>query len=203
MAQEYSEKLKKYIEQAKKSFATSIEERIKRMAKEEREGQLYGAEKLQQAGKFTSGFRPGLMAKIMDIFAGRRGEMRGEYDERAMAMAMQLLGLGEQAELTREGYALQKWLARYAGRGEGGVGRGGAGVSTPTYGAPTVTPTKDTSRSAYDKERADFERRIQKAARGFLEYETRGLTKQPAYPIKGISPTRVPYHVDKKKPAYY
>ena len=202
---EYSEKLKKYVEEAKKSFATSLDERIKRLATEEREEQLYGAEKLQQAGRLTSGFRTDLMTRVMDIFAGRRGEARGEYDERALEMAMQMLGLSQQAELTREGYALQKWLAQLGleGRGVGGTALSYPGTQ-PGIAPRTITgTTTDTSRSAYEKERADFERRIKKAAKGFLEYETRGLTKQPAYPIKGISPTPVPYRTDKRKPVYY
>ena len=161
---DYSEKLKKYVEEAKTSFATSLEERIKRLATEEREEQLYGAEKLQQVGRFTSGFRTDLLTRVMDMFAGRRGEARGEYDERALAAALQMLGLGQQAELTREGYALQKYLASLTGGGVGGVG----GVSyAPTYAAPapvkavapTVTPkvapktttASSTSAQAYAK----------------------------------------------------
>lgn len=204
---DYTERLKKYVEEAKKGFATSLEQRIQRLAKEEREEQLYGAEKLQQAGRFTSGFRTDLMTRITDIFAGRRGEVRGEYDERAMTMAQYLLGLATQSEEAQKNRELQRWLAQFSARlgGGGGAGAGGVRVSTPTYTAPTVTPTptRDTSRSAYDKERADFERRIRKAAEGFVKYEERGMTKQPAYPIKGISPTYAPYRVDKSKPVYY
>ena len=170
---EYSEKLKKYVEEAKKSFATSIDERVKRLAKEERESQLYGAEKLQQAGRFTSGFRTDLLTRVMDMFAGRRGEMRGGFDERALAAALQMLGLSEQAEqaglertsreaLTREGYALQKYLANLSGRGGGGGGRVSTSAYRPTTTSTrTTTPTrtvapKRTTKTDYEKKKSDY-----------------------------------------------
>lgn len=206
------EDLSKYIGRAEEQLKPALTRRIEKLAKKEREEQLWGAEKLQQMGKFTSGFRPGLMEKIIDIYTGYAEEARGESGREALSLAQFLYGLGQQAEeaekervlkatLTREGYALQRYLATLGG-GAGGRGTIPGPVPGPAPG-PGPGPIKDTSRSAYDKERADFERRIRKAAEGFAKYEERGMTKQPAYPIKGISPTYAPYRVDKSKPVYY
>ena len=255
--------LAEYIKTAEAQLAPGLETRIARLAKEEREGQLYGMEKLQQAGQLTSGFRADMLERVMDIFLGRKEEARGEMGAKALSVAQQLYGLAQQAEqqekqiastermaaldreltqkgwsfqerqaeldrqltkegwdwqskenilnralsreelaqtgaLTREGYALQKYLAQL---GLEGRGVSGAGVGAPTYAPPA--PTTDTSRSTYEKERPDFERRIQKAAEGFYKYEAQRATQQPAYPIKGISPTPVPYRTDKRKSVYY
>jgi len=163
------EDLKKYIGQAEEQLKPALQSRIEQLAKKEREEQLWGAEKLQQAGRFTSGFRTDWMERVMDIYEGYRAAARGETGEKALSLAQFLYGLAKEAEqaeldramrarelaqqatLTRENLALQRYLGTL-GRGAGG-GAGGGSAPTPTYRPPTV----DTSRQAYEQQKKTYQ----------------------------------------------
>jgi hypothetical protein len=145
-----------------------------------------------------------MIERVMDLFAGKRAEVRGEYDERALAVAQYLYNLAQEAEqaemdralqklmqgkelsfrekelaqqaiLTREGYALQKYLASLKG--------GGGKVSTTPTPVPIPTPAPKpapTPKDVYEKQKSDYYLQ-QYAQQGWTQYKKPATTKTYSY----------------------
>lgn len=91
--------LQKFIGQAEEQLRPSLERQISRLATREHEERLLGEEKLQQAGRFTSGYRAGWLERVMDIYEGYKMDVEATMGEKALSSAQFLYGLAHEAEL--------------------------------------------------------------------------------------------------------